>query len=235
MKRLGLLLTALVALSAQAAAQTPPVVRHLVYEFGYNTKAASSGNGTGTTTIDISGPVADGGMTITGTDSWWNTVRPRASNTCELYPNGNVSCLQAPYALSPIQLTIFPLLGANFFKGLAAGGSNTWTHSYHVKAAVVPGATGFAGQLTTWNVEYTLHGKGPIPNASPFVLISTSGMLNQQGGRYWKASSKQTIAYDPAAKVISAVSDTRTHLPMRSVNSNDLVQVKLLKDSQSQH
>lgn len=32
-----------------------PAVRHLVYEFGYNTKAAKQGNGTGTITIDIEG------------------------------------------------------------------------------------------------------------------------------------------------------------------------------------
>ena len=233
MKRIALLLAVLVALSAQAP-PAPTVVRHLVYQFGFNTKAASSGNGTGTTTIDISA-APDGGMMITGTDSWWNTVRPRAQNTCELYPNGNVACLQAPYAISPMQLTIFPLLATHFFDGLAAGASNTWKHSYTVKAAVVPGASGYAGQLNTWNVEYTLHGKGPIPDAHPFVLIATTGTLNQQGGRYLKASSKQTIAYDPAAKVVSAVSDTRTHLPMKSVYSNDLVQLKLLKDSAGKH
>lgn len=44
-KTIGLLLAALVGLSGQAPA--PAAVRHLVYEFGYNTKVASSGQGTG--------------------------------------------------------------------------------------------------------------------------------------------------------------------------------------------
>src|SRR6202042_1387834 len=111
---------------------------------------ASSGQGTGTTTIDIMGSAKDGGVMISGTDSWWNTARPRATNTCEVYPNGGVSCLERPYALSPIQLTLFPLLGRNYFKALSAGGKPNWTRSYEVKAAIVPGASGFAGQLYTW-------------------------------------------------------------------------------------
>ena len=83
---------------ASAQAQ-PPLIRHLVYQFGFNTKAASAGTGTGTTTVDIYGPTADGGLLISGQDFWWNTVRPRATNTCEVYPNGSVDCKDAPYAI----------------------------------------------------------------------------------------------------------------------------------------
>jgi hypothetical protein len=228
-KTIGLLLAAIVGLSGQAPAPAP--ARHLVYEFGYNTKVAIAGQGTGTTTVDITGPVADGGVMITGTDSWWNTVRPRASNTCEVYPNGNVSCSQAPYALSPIQLTLFPLLAHNFFKGLAAGGKSSWKRSYSVKAAMFPGASGFAGQLTTWDCSFALHGQGPIANAGPLILITAEGTLNQQGGRYFKATSKQRIVWDPVAKLPAIVRDTRTHVPQRSVYSNDTVELKLIKDS----
>jgi hypothetical protein len=230
-KSIGLLLAALLGLSGQTP--IPGSVRHLVYQFGYNTKVASSGNGTGTTTIDILGPAKDGGMMVSGTDYWWNTARPRATNTCEVYPNGGVSCSQAPYALSPIQLTIFPLLAHSYFNGLTAGGKSSWTRTYQIKAAILPGASGFAGQLATWNCVYSLHGKGPIPNAGHTILIESTGKLDQQGGRYLQATSKQRIAYDPVAKIPVVVRDVRTHLPQRSVYSNDLVELKLTKDSQS--
>ncbi len=226
MKIFGLLLVVVVGLSGQAPA---PAVHHLVYEFGYNTKAASSGQGTGTTTIDISGPVADGGMMVSGTDFWWNTVRARATNTCEVYPNGNVKCSQAPYALSPMQLTLFPLLAHNFFHGLSPGGKSSWERSYQVTAAIIPGASGMAGQSTTWDCSYTLHGKGPIANAAPLILITAQGTLNQQGGHSLKASSKQSIVYDPVAKIPAIVNDVRTHLPMKSVYSNDTIELKLKK------
>ncbi len=230
MKTIGLLLAALVGLSGQTP--TPTLARQLVYEFGYNTKVASSGNGTGTTTIAILGPAKDGGVMISGTDSWWNTARPRATNTCEVYPDGGVSCSQTPYALSPIQLTLFPLLGRSYFHGLSHG-TSTWTRSYQVKAAILPGASGFAGQLTTWKCVYSLHGKGPIAKAGPTVLILSTGTLDQQGGRYFKATSKQSIAYDLVAKIPVVVRDVRTHLPQKSVYNNDSVELKLTKDSQS--
>lgn len=224
MRIIGVLLAALIGLSGQAS----PTTRHLVYQFGFNTKAAGSGNGTGTITVDILGPAADGGVEIRGTDSWWNTVRPRATNTCELYANGGVSCTQAPYAISPIQLTLFPLLAHNYFSGLTKSGTSTWTRTFDIKAAVVPGASGFAGALTTWATSFTLEGKGPIPNAAPTVLVEANGTLAQQGGRFWKATSKQKIAYDPVARIPVAVSDVRTHLPQRSVFNNDIVELKLL-------
>lgn len=227
MKTIGLLLAALFSLSGQAPA------RHLVYEFGYNTKVASSGNGTGTTTVDILGVAKDGGVNVSATDNWWNTARPRATNTCELHANGNVSCSQPPYALSPIQLTLFPLLARSYFNGLSAGAKSGWTHTYKLKAAILPGASGFAGQLTTWNCIYSLHGRGPIPNGGGAILVEASGKLQQQGGRYLQAASKQRIAYDPVARIPVVIRDTRTHLPQRSIYSNDLVELKLTKDSEA--
>jgi hypothetical protein len=59
----GAMLAAAPALAQQTATGLP-TVRHLVYQFGYNTKAAKSGTGTGTTTIDIVGLAKDGGMTV---------------------------------------------------------------------------------------------------------------------------------------------------------------------------
>ena len=203
-------------------------VHHLVYEFGYNTKAASSGQGTGTTTIDISGPVADGGMMVSGTDFWWNTVRARATNTCEVYPSGNVKCSQLPTRSHPIQLTLFPLLAHNFFHGLATereielaaqlsrNGGNS-SGGLRDRGPVLP-----PGIATT---RCTVKAQSPMP--APLILITAQGTLNQQSGRHLKATSKQSIVYDPVAKIPAIVNDVRTHIPMRSVYSNDMIELKL--------
>jgi hypothetical protein len=228
MKKVWLAVAAVVALSAQAPAHA---ARHLVYQFGYNTPVASSGQGTGTTTIDIGGVSADGGVMISGTDYWWNTARPRATNTCEVYPGGGVSCTAMPYAISPIQLTLFPLLARGYFKALGPAGKTNWTHSYTVKAAILPGSSGFAGALTTWKCTYSLEGQGPVKGAAPLLLIVAHGTLVQQGGRYLSAKSSQRIVYDPVAKIPAIVRDIRSHLPQRSVYNNDTIEVKLLKDS----
>ena len=63
------------------------------------------------------------------------------------------------------------------------------------------------------------------------MLVEANGSLDQQGGTYLKAKSKQRIAYDPAGKLAVVVSDTRTHIPYRSVYSNDVINLKLIKDS----
>jgi hypothetical protein len=217
-----------------SVASSAPATRHLVYQFGYNTPIAASGNGTGTTTIDIT-PAADGGVTISGTDHWWNTVRARATNTCELHPNGDVKCSQAPYSISPMQLTIFPLLAHDFFKHLNPGGTSSWSHTFQFYGAIIPGASGFAGQPYTWKCSYQYQGKGPIKNAGSLIMVDSEGTLNQQGGTYLKAKSKQQIVYDPVAKVVGIVSDVRTHIPMRSVYSSDTIQLKLTKDSAAHH
>jgi hypothetical protein len=233
MRILGLLLAVLLGLSGQTPTTAPAAgsVRHLVYEFGYNTKVAKSGQGTGTTTIDILGPAADGGVMINGTDYWWNTARPRATNTCDVHPDGGVSCSQRPYAISPIQLTLFPLLARNYFNALSSAGTSNWTHAYKIYAAIVPGANGFAGTPYTWKCTYALQGKGPIAGGAPLVLVLSDGKMVQQGGRYLSADDKIRIAYDPHAKIPAVVSDVRAHLPQVNVYNKDLVELKLIKDS----
>ncbi|MBV8373390.1 MAG: hypothetical protein JOY69_09035 [Candidatus Eremiobacteraeota bacterium] len=233
MRTTALLFVAAIVLTGQTPTTAPASgsVRHLVYQFGYNTKVASQGTGTGTTTIDILGSAPDGGVMVDGTDYWWNTARPRATNTCELHPNGGVSCSQRPYAISPIQLTIFPLLARGYFKPLSAGPKSNWSLSYKIYAAVLPGASGSAGEPNTWDCSYAVHGNGPIAGAAPLVLVVSTGKLVQEGGRYQSADDKLRIAYDPAAKIPVLVNDVRAHLPQRSVYNKDLVELKLVKDS----
>lgn len=211
------------------AAAAPPAVRHLVYRFGYNTKAADSGTGTGTTTIDIGGVASDGGLTVTATDDWWNTVKPRQSFTCELYSSGSVTCAQAPYAISPIQIAIVPLLGQSYFAALSAGSNASWKQSNEVRATFFPGATsGFAGQVYTWKCDYTLTGKGTVPDSAPLIFVQSDGAMKQQGGRSITVNQKANIAFDPRIQVPVFIDEEITFIPRLSINRYT-IQLKLIK------
>ncbi|HEY1428220.1 MAG TPA: hypothetical protein VGF18_01510, partial [Candidatus Tumulicola sp.] len=236
----GTLLTASPALSQTTAAPGSasmmaqpaagmPALRHLVYQFGYNTKAAKQGAGTGTTTIDVVGMASDGGLTVSATDNWWNTVNPRQSYTCELYPSGSVTCAQRPNALSPIQATILPLLGRNFFKALAGGSHATWQQTFAIKATFAPAASsGFAGQMYTWNATFALTGKGTVSNdGQPVVLVQSTGPMKQQGGRYVTANQKSSILFDPRLKIPVFLDEGITFVPRQTTNRYT-VEMKLI-------
>lgn len=234
----ALIVTIAAVLASPAQAQTPapasssglPAVRHLVYQFGYNTKAASEGTGTGTTTIDIVGMASDGGMTVTATDDWWNTVNPRQAYTCEVYANGGVTCSQPPNALSPIQLAVVPLLGTNYFTALASSPTSTWNQTYNVRATFDPsGSTGFAGEVTTWACSYAMTGKGTVPNDAPLILIHSEGAMKQQGGRDLTVNQKANILFDPRIKMPVYVDEAVHLLPRLSVDQFT-VELKLIRD-----
>lgn len=216
--------------AAPSAAAALPAVRHLVYQFGYNTKAASEGTGTGTTTIDITGIAADGGMTVTATDDWWNTVNPRQTYTCEVYPGGGVTCAQPPYALSPIQVAVVPLLGQNYFTSAWGNPTSTWKQNYNVRATFDPsGSTGFAGEVNTWACAYTLVGKGTVPNGAPLILIHSEGAMKEQGGRAINVNQKANILVDPRIKMPVYVDEAVNLVPRWSVDQYT-VELKLTKD-----
>jgi hypothetical protein len=224
--------TASGSMAAPAAhpAAAGPTVHHLVYRFGYNTKATSQGNSTGTTTIDIGGLASDGGVTVTATDDWWNTVHPKQSNTCEVYANGNVTCAKPPYALSAIQLVVVPLLGKNYFAALSAGLHSSWKQSFDVKATFAPsaGGMGFAGQVYTWNCAYTLNGKGTIPEQPPLILVHSTGAMKQQGGRYTTINQDASMLFDPRIKTPVLINEVLKFVPQQSVSSYS-IELKLIK------
>ena len=133
------------------------------------------------------------------TDDWWNTVRPRQTYTCEVYPNGGVTCAQPPNAISAVQIAVAPLLGQHYFSALSAGADSTWQQKYNVRATFFPSASsGFAGQVYTWNCAYTLTGKGMVPNNNHQVnVIHSTGAMKQQGGRYITVNQKANLLFDP--------------------------------------
>jgi hypothetical protein len=218
---LSLFLSGLVGMTNPTASPSPPAVRHLEYQFGYDTKIAPSGPGTGTLSVDILGPAADGGVMISGTDTWWNSVRPQSTNTCEVYADGGVSCMQRPYDISAMQLVLFPLLGQNYFQGLSSDGTSTWNQAFQVTR----------GDLYTWKCHFTLQGKGFMPNFGRLIAIAMSGTMDEQEAHYKQGTAQGVIIYDPVAKIPAIVHDVRTHLPQTSVYNQDQVDLKLVKDS----
>jgi hypothetical protein len=215
--------------AATSTAAALPKVQHLVYQFGYNTDAASSGDSTGTSTIDITGLANDGGMTVTGTDEWWMAVQPKQTNTCEVDQDGSVICAQAPYAITAIQLAVAPLLGQNYFTSLASSPTSTWKQSYKVRATFLPGAgSGFAGQVYTWNCDYNLTGKGTYAAQPPLILVHSEGEMKQQGGRYITVKQKADILFDPRIQMPVYVDEAITFIPQLSTNSYT-IQLKLIR------
>lgn len=222
--------TTATAPAADPASAGLPAVRHLEYRFGYNTKATKSGTGTGTVTIDITGLAKDGGMTVTATDNWWNTVRPRQTYTCEVYADGGVTCPQPPYALSPIQVAIVPLLGREYFRPLSHGSHASWQQNYNVRATFFPSASrGFSGQVYTWQCAYTLTGKGTVSNnGSSLNSIHATGTMKQQGGRAITVNQKANLLFDPRLKMPVYVDEMLTFVPRMSVNEYT-VELKLIR------
>ncbi len=226
MKRIIALLSTLIFSTAQAPApsQTPgnatlPAIRHFVYRFGYNTKAADSGNGTGTTTIDITGVAPDGGLLVNATDDWWNAVNPKQTASCEIHLNGNVECPNPPYNLTGIQVTVIPLLANRFFSGFGSNPNNTVDRKYTVRASFLPGAnSGFLGQVYTWNCSFSVSGAGKIPESPSLVLIHSKGQMAQQGGLNIKANGEYNIAYDPSINMPVVVNSQWTFVPRMTVS-----------------
>ncbi|MGB6985005.1 MAG: hypothetical protein WBD74_03395 [Candidatus Aquilonibacter sp.] len=206
-------------LVSAAPAGTMRAVHHLVYRFGYNGPADDQGKQTGTTTVDIVGPASDGGVTVSMLDEWWHGARPRQQFTCEVYPNGGVKCAQAPYAISPIQVTLLPLLAHSYFSALSGNPSANWSMNYTVRATFLPGASGgFAGQVYTWKCAYTLTGQGTIPNDAPIILVHREGQMVQQGGPGIKVNQKTRIAFDPRIHVPIVVGEEVTFVPQTTTN-----------------
>jgi hypothetical protein len=212
---------ALIASIDSSAPGAAPAIAHADYRFGYDTAAAQSGPGTGTMNVDIGPAMPDGGVTISATDDWWNSVRPRATNSCEVYPNGNVTCLQRPYDLSPMQLVLFPMLGSNYFHGLSDAGNGTWTQSYRVSR----------GDIYLWDCVFKMRGLGLVKGANSLFGIDVLGSASQIGGHYRGGDFQQHIYYDREVGLPAIVEDEHARLPQTNVYNTDYVELRLIRAS----
>ncbi len=213
-----MLLALILGLTAQASSTTTTLVRHLEYKFAYDTTLSRGGPSTGTLSVDILGLATDGGMLVNARDWWWNASLPRQGAQCEVYPNGGVSCMQAPYLLPPMQLVLFPLLARDFFNGVSATVTSPWRQSYNVVQSVY-----------TWASVFDLQLDEIVDNH--FALVTYHGTSLQQGGRYRKSVVDGYVEYDEQAKVPVVVRDVRTYYPTGSAFSQDSVELQLTKDS----
>jgi hypothetical protein len=226
MKIFGVLAAAILALSAQAPA---PAVRHLEYAFSpypvsrvadTGTVGTISGPGTGTMSVDIEGPASDGGLVISATEDWWYSVRPRQTHTCEVYPNGGLSCDYIP-APSASELVLLPLLARDYFSGV---GSSQWQQAYKLS---------FGGGYVVTAVTNNLRVIGSS-DAGRIVNVALNGTLTQLDRHYFKAGESGTIAYDTKSSVPVTVHVVRQWVPSDSTFSSNAVDFKLLKDSSSE-
>jgi hypothetical protein len=227
MKIFGILAAAVLALSAQVPA---PTVRHLEYAFSpypvsrvadTGTIGPITGPGTGTMSIDIAGPASDGGLVISATEDWWYSVRPRQTHTCEVYPNGGLSCDYIP-SPSASELVLLPLLARDYFSGV--GSSSGWQQAYKLS---------FGGGYVVTAVKNDLHVTGSS-DAGRIVNVALNGTLTQLDRRYFKAGETGTIAYDTKSSVPVTVRMVRQWVPTDSAFSATGVDFKLLKDSSSE-
>ncbi|MEO7202318.1 MAG: hypothetical protein ABI431_05925 [Candidatus Tumulicola sp.] len=210
------------ALSASiegASAGSPPAnftIAHADYRFGYNTEASEAGPDS--TLIVPGAAMADGGVLVSATDTWWNSVRFLATNSCEVYPNGNVTCLDRPYDLSPMQLVLFPMLGHQYFSRLGRSGDGNWTQSYRVSH----------GDLYLYDCQFVMRGSGALGGSNSIFAIDVNGKSDQVGGAYRGGELKQRIYYDVEVGLPAIVEDQRAHLPQTTIYNNDYVELRLI-------
>jgi hypothetical protein len=220
MKRLGLLLAALLALGGEAPAAP---VRHLEYAFAiYPVAKPNGGAYNGTMTVDILGAAADGGLLVRASDWWYYALRPRQAVECEVYANGDVHCDNVPPYPSESALVLFPLLAQNFFSRGSPTGASSWRQEYKVAFA-----KGLFVSAISMNLKATPQGDGR------FVIVKSEGTIRQLDGRQRYATEEGEFIYDRAASVPLVVHDARGHLPTESVYSRTAVDLRLLKDSAS--
>jgi hypothetical protein len=218
-----LFVAALFALGLAAAqpSASPAPVRHLEYRFGWNANVADSGPYTGTLSVDLEPPNADGGVSATATELWWNAIRPTQSSTCDVGLDGSIACLQRPYLLSPMALALLPLLAGHYFDGLIPGGASNWKRNFTLTKGV-----------GVWDCNFALNGQGAIAGSPQLDLVLGTGKISPQGDHYREETVDVTdrIAYDPVAKLPVLLNAEMMHNHARP-RSLETVQLKLVKSS----
>jgi hypothetical protein len=125
--------------------------------------------------------------------------------------------MQRPYALSPMQLVLFPMLGQNYFHGLGSTGDGRWTQSFRVSR----------GDLYIWDCAFSMTGSGLVHGATTVYGIDVKGTADQIGGRYKAGDFKQHIDYDSKVGLPAIVRDEHSHLPQTTIYNRDYVELRL--------
>ena len=218
MKKLGLLLAALLVLAGEAPAAP---VRHLEYAFAvYPTAKPNGGLYNGTMSVDILGTAPDGGTLVQVSEWWYYTLRPRQAVTCEVYAGGSVRCDDVPPYPSETELVLLPLLARDFFTAGSSSGATSWQQKLTLS---------FAKQLYQTAVSLDLRS---TPQSGGRILTVTSqGVFQQLDRRDRKALEEGQFVYDRASSIPTVVHEVRSPTPTVSIYSQTAVDLLLMKDS----
>ncbi|HEY2477071.1 MAG TPA: hypothetical protein VGI19_19980 [Candidatus Cybelea sp.] len=217
MKRLALLLAALLALTGEGPGAP---VRHLEYAFAiYPTAKPNGGLYNGTLSVDVVGTAPDGGTLVQASEFWYYTLRPRQTIQCEVYPGGNVRCDDVPPYPSQTELVLLPLLARNFFSVGSENGAPSWQQKFTL--------TFSKGLYVT---AASLH-LSATPLGGRIVTVTSNGVFQQLDRRQQKALEEGRFVYDRATSTPIFVHEVRSPTPTASVYSQTGVDLQLMKDS----
>lgn len=220
MKRLGLLLAVVLALSGQSP---PAPVRHLEYAFAiYPTAKPNGGYYNGTLSVDVIGLAPDGGTLMKASEWWYYTLRPRQTIQCEVYPAGSVRCADAPPYPSQSELVLFALLARDFFSGGSPSGSSSWQQKFTLSF-----------QKGVYVTAVSMNLSATPENAGRFLVVTSQGTLQQLDRRQRKSLEEGRFVYDRTVALPVIVHDVRSPMPTGSVYSQSAVDLLLMKDSAS--
>jgi hypothetical protein len=217
MKSFGVLLAALVALTAQ----TPAVpARHLEYAFSVYPTVGQGGE-SGILSVDFEVPQADGTLRIHASQLWTNSLRPLEGD-CDLRAGGTLRCDQG---VTLSESLLLPMLAQDYFQNAAPG--SQWQRSVHQGGKQV-----YTAVVTNLTAQ---------PSSELRTLLVDSHASSEEfgacycfGNRHLKWTDDTKIAYDRVGKVPVDVSDVRTYEPTASNFSQVNVALQLTKDSAAQ-
>jgi hypothetical protein len=218
MKKLGLLLAALLALAGEGPAAP---VRHLEYAFAvYPTAKPNGGLYNGTMSVDILGTAPDGGTLVQASEWWYYTLRPRQAVTCEVYAGGSVACEDVPPYPSQTELVLFPLLARDFFTAGSSSAASSWQQKLTLSFA-----KGLYQTAVSLDLSSTPQSGGRI------LSVTSKGVFQQLDRRDRKALEEGKFVYDRASSIPTIVHEVRSPTPTGSIYSQTAVDLQLTKDS----
>lgn len=216
MKITAVLLAAIALLGASPAAP----VRQLDYAFAiYPTADSHRGYFDGTLHVDIFARGDDGGTRVKMTESWYHALRVRQPRTCVLYAEGAVRCNDGPPYPTDSELTLFPLLGSDFFSGGSMEQPSKWTRKFSLS---------FRSGTYPIAAAMDLSSK---PKGDGRTIVGTIvGSYDQRNSTGNKVLLEATFIYDAVAHVPLVLHNSGMLSP-GSIGDRTSVDLQLMNDS----
>lgn len=172
-----------------ARADTPPVLRHLVYSFTYESRQhgdvpndpGTTGNRSyngklddmGTITVDVLREAPDRGLVVIVSEQGQNTRRA-SPTTCAVYGNTTVAC-DPTKPMNAEEFTLLRFLGATFYDPNLVDSKQHWSVSQHKGP-------------TTMNADYS-------------IKTNDNGVMTIQETRHLEDTSQGSLTIDTETKI----------------------------------